>query len=236
MIDNKYLEAIKQFEGFAPRATWDYAQSTNGYGTRAKFDGEKIDRAEADRRFNDEIARAYKIVERFAPGLNEGCKAALTSLTFNAGPSWTTSGLGRAIQSGDLATARTIFQKYDKAAGQALAGLTSRRATEVTWFGNSHLNAPFMQVTHASAGYLGAAPTAQADAHATASANLRAQPADAHFTTDRQTDYPALTGVSFSANRDLAYILAILTSRSIDPARDDEIERSTGAGRAAVGG
>ncbi|MGI9409828.1 MAG: lysozyme, partial [Hyphomicrobiaceae bacterium] len=93
--------AIKQFEGFSPAAKWDYAQFTNGYGTRAKSAGETIGPREAESRLVDEINQAAKLVERFAPGLDEGAKHALTSLTFNAGPGWMNDGLGQAIQQGD---------------------------------------------------------------------------------------------------------------------------------------
>lgn len=127
MIDVKYLDAIKGFEGFTPRAKWDYAQSSNGYGTKALYEGEVIDRAEAERRFKAEIKAAYDIVERFAPSLDDGSKAALTSLTYNAGTAWTKSGLGNAIRSGDIETAKTIFQQYNRAGGEVLAGLQSRR-------------------------------------------------------------------------------------------------------------
>lgn len=134
MIDAKYLDAIKSFEGFTPRAKWDYAQSSNGYGTKAQFEGEIIDRNEADRRFKAEIKAAYDIVERFAPNLDDGSKAALTSLTYNAGTAWTKSGLGNAIRSGDIEAAKVIFQQYNKAGGAVLAGLESRRNAEMTWF------------------------------------------------------------------------------------------------------
>lgn len=134
MIDTKYLDAIKSFEGFTPRAKWDYAQSSNGYGTKALYEGEIIDRAEADRRFKAEIKAAYDIVENFAPNLDDGSKAALTSLTYNAGTAWTKAGLGNAIRSGDIETAKAIFQQYNKAGGEVLAGLDSRRSAEAAWF------------------------------------------------------------------------------------------------------
>ena len=137
MIDPKYLDAIKRFEGFTAKARWDYAQSSNGFGTRARYDGEVIDRAEAERRFKTEIASAYDIVQRFAPNLDDGTKAALTSLTFNAGPAWTKLGLGKAILAGDLDAAREIFQKYNRAGGTELAGLTTRRSAEAAWFSSA---------------------------------------------------------------------------------------------------
>jgi lysozyme len=135
-MNNFYLDAIRKFEGFAQRAEWDYAQHTNGYGTRALFAGEVIDRAEAERRFQAEIGEARAIVERNAPHADEGTKAALTSLTFNAGDKWTRSGLGEALRQGDTETARELFLQYNKAGGQTLPGLAARRIAEAEWFGN----------------------------------------------------------------------------------------------------
>lgn len=135
-MNSFYLDAIRKFEGFAQRAEWDYAQHTNGYGTRALFPGEVIDRAEAERRFQSEINQARAIVERNVPNADEGTKAALTSLTFNAGDKWTRSGLGEALRQGDTEIARELFLQYNKAGGQTLPGLAARRATEADWIGN----------------------------------------------------------------------------------------------------
>lgn len=131
-----YLDTIRRFEGFTDRAQWDYAQHTNGYGTRALYPGEVIDKAEAERRFQSEIADARKVVDRFAPNADEGTKAALTSLTFNAGTTWTRSGLGEAVRAGDLDTARALFQQYTKAGGETLSGLVARRMAEAAWIGS----------------------------------------------------------------------------------------------------
>jgi lysozyme len=131
-----YLDAIRNFEGYTPQAKWDYAQFSNGYGTKALYAGEKIDRAEAERRFHAEVASARSIVEKAAPQVDEGTKAALTSLTYNAGTSWIESGLGDAVRRGDLESAREIFQKYNKAGGEVLPGLQHRRSQEALWIGN----------------------------------------------------------------------------------------------------
>jgi len=132
-----YLDAIRSFEGYTPQASWDYAQFSNGYGTRAKFAGEVIDRAEAERRFQSEVSAARSIVEKAAPHLDEGTKAALTSLTYNAGTAWIGSGLGDAARRGDLDAVRDIFRQYNKAGGEVLPGLVSRRAQEALWIGNA---------------------------------------------------------------------------------------------------
>ena len=142
MLAVSYLDTIKRFEGFATQAKWDYAQFTNGYGTKAAHPGEQISREEADRRFKKEISEAALLVDRFAPNLDSGTRAALTSLTFNAGTKWMSAGLGEAIKSGNLEEGRKIFLQYNKAGGDVLPGLARRRLEEATWFGNAQIANP----------------------------------------------------------------------------------------------
>ena len=136
-IPTKYMGQIKESEGFSKRAKWDYKQHTNGFGTRAKYPGEVIDEEEAERRFQDEISKAANLVDDFAPGLPQGVGAALTSLTFNAGPDWQRMGLGAAIKTGDFEDAGRRFNEYTKADGQDLSGLIDRRAKEYQWWFDS---------------------------------------------------------------------------------------------------
>lgn len=140
-MHDTYLSAIKSFEGYTAQAKWDYAQHSVGYGTKAKYAGEVIDKVEADRRFREEIATAEKSVERFAPGLDSGTKASLTSLTYNAGTAWMNDGLGAAVKQGDLGQARNIFLKYCNAGGEHLPGLAARRAQEATWIAGAEASA-----------------------------------------------------------------------------------------------
>jgi lysozyme len=135
MLDVNFLDAIKKSEGYSAESRWDYAQNSNGYGTRARYAGEVIDKAEADKRFKGEVEKAADFVDKFAPGLDEGSKAALTSLTYNAGTAWSQSGLGEAVSSGDIDKARSLFLQYNKAGGSTVDGLVQRRLQEVTWFG-----------------------------------------------------------------------------------------------------
>ena len=100
-----------------------------------------IDRAEAERRFQSEIASARAVVERHAANADEGTKAALTSLTFNAGEKWTRDGLGDAVRRGDMDAVRSLFVEYNKAGGKLLAGLAARRAAEAEWIGSPPANA-----------------------------------------------------------------------------------------------
>ena len=139
-ISPSYLAEIKRFEGFTPKAKWDYAQYSNGYGTVARHPGEVITVEEAERRFRGEIGKSYEIVQKFAPKVDDGTKAALTSLTYNAGTAWMKSGLGSAIRSGDMAKARELFVQYVNAGGEKLPGLVARRTAEVEWIGSPTSN------------------------------------------------------------------------------------------------
>jgi lysozyme len=132
-LGDSYLNAIKGFEGYSPQASWDYAQYTNGYGTKAAHPGEKIDRDTAEQRFQSEIGNAASQVDKAFPQLPEGARAALTSLTFNAGPGWINGGLGNAVRQGDWGTASSMFRQYNHAGGQVLPGLTARRNQEAAW-------------------------------------------------------------------------------------------------------
>ncbi|MGE0769531.1 MAG: lysozyme [Hyphomicrobiaceae bacterium] len=136
-MHTRYLDAVKTFEGFAKQSSWDYAQHTNGFGTKALYPGEQISPEEANRRFTIEIDEARRFVEKQASGWDEGTKAALTSLTFNAGTRWASSGLGDAVRNFDIDAVRSQFLQYTKAGGEVLPGLVKRRLSEVTWIGEN---------------------------------------------------------------------------------------------------
>lgn len=128
-----YLDRIKNFEGYAPRASWDYKQHTNGYGTRARYPGEVITQEEAQKRFDDELTNANAFVKSLRTPMTDGQEAALTDLTFNAGPKWAGSGLGKAVRGGDWDTARERLQQYIRADGDVLPGLVNRRREAASW-------------------------------------------------------------------------------------------------------
>jgi len=173
-MHHSYLDAIKSFEGYAPKAQWDYAQFTNGYGTKALYSGEAITPEEAEQRFAAEIAAARSIVEKHAAGWDEGTKAALTSLTFNAGTRWITSGLGEAVRSQDIDAVKERFLQYTKAGGEVLPGLVRRRLAEFDWIGSGTAQ------PQTPAGPAGAAPAdgAGMPTSATQAAAVGALPAD----------------------------------------------------------
>ena len=143
-IPANFIGAIKQTEGYDPKPRWDVKQWTVGYGTRASGPNETIDPAQANARFNTEIAKAAKIVDSVNPNLDPGTRAALTSLTFNTGDAWTHSGLGDKVRAGDLAGAKEAFLQYNKVQqdGELRTdpGVASRRAREATWFGQGDIS------------------------------------------------------------------------------------------------
>ena len=136
-ISEDYLAKIRGFEGYHQKPYWDYKQWTSGYGTRASGPDEILSKEEHEQRLNAEVAKAAALVDQFAPSLDAGTRAALTSLTYNAGGKWMDSGLGQAIKAGDLDRARASFLQYTQAGGQHLPGLANRRAAEVGWFGQA---------------------------------------------------------------------------------------------------
>lgn len=137
-LDPEYIDAIKKSEGYAPDASWDYKQYSSGYGTKAQPGDENIpaDQRQAvyEQRFQSEVAKAAAHVDSVNPNLPPGVKAALTSLTYNAGPGWSQSGLGELIKKGDLEGAQARFLEYNKAGGEVNPGLVARRAKEAQWF------------------------------------------------------------------------------------------------------
>jgi lysozyme len=140
-LDQQYIDQIKNFEGYSPSAAWDYKQSSSGYGTKAKPGDENLppDQLKAihEQRFTDEIAKAAAHVDSVNPNLPPGPRAALISLTYNAGPGWSQSGLGDLVRAGDLEGAKTRLLEYNKAGGKVNEGLVNRRAAEAAWFGGN---------------------------------------------------------------------------------------------------
>jgi lysozyme len=160
----QYLDAMKGFEGYSSTPSWDYKQNSSGYGTRAQPGDENIPpdqlKAVHEQRFQDETGKAAASVDSFSPNLPSGVRAALTSLTYNAGPGWQQSGLGQAIKAGDLDKAKDLFLQYNKAGGEVNQGLVNRRQQEAAWFGGG-LPAP-QQTASASPASPANAPVAHA--------------------------------------------------------------------------
>jgi len=139
-VSPNFIGAIKTSEGFTAQAKWDYKQHTNGFGTKAEYPGEVIDTATANKRFNKAIEQAAAIVDRVNPNLDPGSRAAMITLTFNAGNAWENAGLGAAIRAGDIPKAKELFLQYNRAGGEVNEGLVQRRAREASWFGRDDIS------------------------------------------------------------------------------------------------
>ena len=133
-LDPTLVAFVKQEEGFASVAFWDFKQWTNGWGTKAHFAHERIDQTTADRRLDVELAAASAVVEHFAPNAPQGVKSALTDLTFNEGNGWQHQRLGYLILAGNWQEAKAHLLLYDEAGGKVEEGLETRRKREAAWF------------------------------------------------------------------------------------------------------
>jgi lysozyme len=234
-MSSAYIDAIRRFEGFAAKAQWDYAQFTNGYGTRAAYPGEVIDRAEAERRFGAEVGAARAMVERAVPAADEGTKAALTSLTFNAGTAWIGSGLGDAVRRGELDAARALILRYNKAGGETLPGLVKRRLEEATWIGSDVV--PNAEIVALSPGMQGITPSSEARSQGELHASTGfADPPNASLFSPRSPAEPAATvasdarGAARGTARDprgLAVLLLALTALDGPRTADKRAEETT---------
>lgn len=133
-LDPRLIAAVKDFEGFAPIAKWDYEQWTNGYGTKAHYPHEPISVTTAEERLDVELSAAQASVDKFRPNIPAGPRMALIDLTFNAGPGWQHEDLGKAVKAADWDTAKAHLLEYDRAGGRVNAGLEKRRKSEASWF------------------------------------------------------------------------------------------------------
>lgn len=134
-LDQQFIDQMKGFEGFRESPYWDHKQYSSGYGTKANSPDEVIDRATADQRLKVALDQAAAHVDAVNPNLPAGARAALISLTYNAGPGWASAGLGDLVRNGDLQGAQARLLEYNKASGEVSPGLVKRRAAEAAWFG-----------------------------------------------------------------------------------------------------
>jgi lysozyme len=128
------LTLIKTFEGLKLTAYLCPAGvPTIGYGTTAGVTlGQAITAAEAERLLREDVAA-------FERGVSEAVKVpleqhefdALVSFAYNVGlGAFRTSTLLRLLNRGDKESAAKQFDRWNKANGKPLAGLTRRRAAE----------------------------------------------------------------------------------------------------------
>ena len=199
------INNIKRLEGFTAKATWDYKQYSNGYGTKALSEKEVIDEKEADRRLRDKVKETRDIVVGYGKkhnyGFNPSQIDSLTSFAYNLGPgilNQVTGGGKRSIQ--EIAEAMPKYNKVTKN-GQLVVetGLEKRRNIELAMFtGGSKVVTP-------SAPSVTSAPKSTGSAIASASTSVSDQKMAAMIPTGGQTTVvngaPITVGSSKSSSR-----------------------------------
>ncbi|MBH3360774.1 lysozyme [Pseudomonas guariconensis] len=132
------LSIIKSFEGLRLQAYKDAVGVwTIGYGTtRGVNAGMKISKEQAERMLLNDVQRFEPEIERLVGvPLSQNQWDALVSFTYNLGAAnLESSTLLRKLNAGDYAGAADQFQRWNKAGGKVLAGLTRRREAERALF------------------------------------------------------------------------------------------------------
>lgn len=126
------IDIVASFEGWNPKAFWDYAQWSIGYGTKARSKTEVITKDEGRARLEEEMAGFAATVNSksssFGYNWTQKQKDALTSFAYNLG-----SGALNTVTDNGKRSNREISQAmllYNKAGGKVLQGLAKRRQAE----------------------------------------------------------------------------------------------------------
>ncbi|WP_431612921.1 lysozyme [Enterobacter chengduensis] len=139
----KGIALIKEFEGCRLTAYQDSVGVwTIGYGWTQPVDGKPIragmtiKQETAERLLKTGLVSYESDVSRLVKvGLTQGQFDALVSFTYNLGArSLSTSTLLRKLNAGDYAGAANEFQRWNKAGGKVLNGLSRRREAERALF------------------------------------------------------------------------------------------------------
>ncbi|MBC8946945.1 lysozyme [Xenorhabdus indica] len=140
-ISTKGLECIKQYEGLKLKAYPDPATGgipwTIGYGhTKDVKPGQVITEQQAEAFLLDDLKLIYLTFESAVKvSLTQGQFDALCSFIFNCGAgNFARSTLLKKLNAGDYQGAADEFQRWNKAAGKVMNGLTKRRASERQMF------------------------------------------------------------------------------------------------------
>ena len=130
-------EFIKDREGFTPKASWDYAQHSVGYGTKAKYPGERISKDEAEQRLNQELMPIVDTIKtKLKVPVTSGQLIALASINYNTGS--LANSLIEALNNG--ADPEMIAERIKrmaltgKGSSKIIPGLVTRRQKEAEYF------------------------------------------------------------------------------------------------------
>ena len=143
-INKAGIDLVKQFEGLSLKPYKCPADiPTIGYGATYYEDGKKvtlqdpnITEARAEQLLVAHLDKFCKIVESLVKvTLTDNQFAALVSFTYNLGEgNLKSSTLLKKLNASNYADTATEFEKWNKAAGKVLAGLTKRRQAEKALF------------------------------------------------------------------------------------------------------
>lgn len=126
------LQTIKNFEGYAPKPAWDFAQHSVGWGTRWNPGDPIGTRADHEAALAREAGNVNGwLNQNVTTPLNDNQRAALTSAGFNLG--YGDKGIGRLlpdINAGNWDTVASRLKTFNKAGGEVNPGLVNRRQAE----------------------------------------------------------------------------------------------------------
>ena len=133
-LDETLVNSVKEMETFIPEAYGDYKQTSVGYGTRAKSEGEVLSKEEADARLREELSMHAGRIDTAAQTtgikLTDNQRNALISFDFNTGR----GGYLLETSNGDMQEVKRRLLLYTKAGGEELKGLVNRRKREAALF------------------------------------------------------------------------------------------------------
>lgn len=135
----RFVDMVKEFEGFKEDAYGDESQTSIGYGTRGK-PGEKITKEEADKRLRSELDEAresvMKIAEEGGYEFNQNQLDALTSFQFNTGDARQLLIENGQRSSEEIASKMLEYTRGEQS-GTVYPGLVTRRQREAQLFQRS---------------------------------------------------------------------------------------------------
>lgn len=136
VISQAGIDLIKRFEGLRLKAYPDPATGgepwTIGIGhTGGVRPGDVITEARAEQLLRQDVGRFERAVARLCPITTQPQFDALVSFAFNVGEgNLESSTLRKLHNAGDYAGAAGQFERWNRAAGKIMTGLTRRRAAE----------------------------------------------------------------------------------------------------------
>lgn len=130
---------IQTFEQLSLTAYPDAAGYSIGYGHYGARPGDTITREEAERLFNQDVAKYEYAVSLTTPRATQDQFDAMTSLTYNIGTAgFAKSTVARLHNLGDFAGAADAFRMWNKSQGKVLPVLTRRREKERAVYLSGH--------------------------------------------------------------------------------------------------